>query len=142
MAFRSFIPVLPLASSVLQFRVAAETLSYNIMGYDVGLDWSKDSSPPLTDGNLIDAQNLRGTRLFGYTGCTSDDKKIIHSTYDNFYKLSHVDGLYQNFAWNEQAAKGMWGATSGRTPIPDERKEEIRRAFRAPFMHAAIQYSC
>lgn len=74
MAFRACMSGSLLVLSVLQLRAAAGTVDYNVTGYDVGPDWSKDPFPPyppLTnpDGNLIDAQNVRGTRLFGYTGC-------------------------------------------------------------------------
>lgn len=67
------------------------------------------------------------------------DRQIIDSTYDDFYKLSHLDGLYQNIAWEEQAAKEMWGVTSGPAPKPDDRKEEIRRALLAPSIPASMR---
>jgi len=98
MAFRSSISVLPLLSSLLQPRVVADTVNYNVTGYDVAPDWSKDPFPPyppITDdrGNTIDAQNVRGTRLFGWNACDKPAADIIKATYDDFYKLSHVDGL-------------------------------------------------
>ena len=129
MSLRSFVLAFHLVLYVLRSQVTADPFSYNVSGYDIGPDWSKDPFPPyppLTDenGNLLDAQNVRGTRLYGYTGCSSNDKSIIDATFDDFYKLTHIDGLWANFAWNEQPAKEMWGAP---TKIPDERKEEIRR---------------
>jgi hypothetical protein len=112
MAIRSSLSLLPLVSFYFHMRATADAVSYNITGYDVGPDWSNDPFPPyppLTDdkGNLIDAQNLRGTRLFGFNGCDSKAQTIIHSTYDDFYKLSHQNGLSANIAWKEEAAKDM-----------------------------------
>ncbi|KAF1961810.1 hypothetical protein CC80DRAFT_436156 [Byssothecium circinans] len=133
MAFRSSIHVLPLLLSLLQPRAAADIVNYNVTGYDVAPDWSKDPFPPyppITDdhGNAIDAQNLRGTRLFGWQACEQSAVNIIKETYADFYKLSHVDGLWKNFDWNGQAAKDMWGTP---TKIPNERREEIRQIYDA-----------
>lgn len=132
MSFGALLLILQLFANLCHFRVLADPFSYNISGFDVGPDWSKDPFPPyppLTDGSgkLLDAANIRGTRLFGYTGCSENDRSIIDSTYNDFYRLTHIDGLWKNFAWNEQAAKEMWGVLTGPRPIPDERKEEIRR---------------
>ena len=73
---------------------------------------------------ILPSRTIVETRLFGWNACDKPAADIIKVTYDDFYKLSHVDGLWQNFDWDGQAAKEMWGAPS---KIPDERREEIRR---------------
>ncbi|KAF1829867.1 hypothetical protein BDW02DRAFT_126738 [Decorospora gaudefroyi] len=113
----------------IQFGSAADPVNYNVTGYDTAPDLSQyafDPFPPLKDedGNQIDAENIRGTRLFGYYGCASGDVKIINEAYNDFGKLSHVNGLYSNIAWGDQAAKEMWGNDDDKKwPLPDERKE-------------------
>jgi hypothetical protein len=67
---------------------------------------------------------VRGTRLFGFEDCGTKEYDIIKEAYNDFYKLSHLDGLYANFAWDNQPAQEMWGKG-----ITDGIKEEIRRTF-------------
>ena len=104
-------------------------MNYNVTGYDVAPDLSKYEHapyPPLKDesGNDLDVNAVRGTRLFGYEDCGPQEYKIINDAYNDFYKLSHLDGLYANFAWDNQPAQEIWGKG-----IPDGTKEEIRRTF-------------
>jgi hypothetical protein len=62
----------------------------------------------------------RSTRLFGYDGCDSQAAKIINAAYDDFYKLSHLDGLYANFDWKGQASREFWGSdVSPKAPLDD-----------------------
>jgi len=127
-----FVTLSLVAIGSLKSCVSAQDVSFNVTGYDVGPDWEKDEFPPyppLTDdqGKRIDANNLRGTRLFGYTGCGFNEKKAINEAYDDFYYLAQQEELFKNIAWNDQPAKEFWGAAAGRTPIPDKTKEEIRR---------------
>jgi hypothetical protein len=125
--------LLPAVLLVTQAHAVTNAVNYNVTGYDVAPDLSKykfDPYPPLKDdkGNQFDAANVRGTRLFGYDGCDSQATKIINAAYDDFYKLSHLDGLYKNFNWKGQAAKEFWGSdVSPKAPLDDVRKEEIQR---------------
>jgi len=120
---------------VTQVRAQTNVVDYNVTGYDVAPDLSKyefDPYPPLKDdrGNQIDAANVRGTRLFGYEGCDRPAKDAINTAYDDFYKLSHLDGLYANFDWKGQAAREFWGSdVAPKAPLNDGTKEEIRRKY-------------
>lgn len=120
---------------VTQANAQTNAVDYNVTGYDVAPDLSKykfDPYPPLKDdkGNQLDAANVRGTRLFGYEGCDSPAKDAINAAYNDFYKLSHLDGLYANFDWKGQAAREVWGSeVSQKAPLNDERKEEIQLMY-------------
>jgi len=120
---------------VTQVHAQTNVVDYNVTGYDVAPDLSKyefDPYPPLKDdqGNQIDTANVRGTRLFGYEGCDRPAKDAINTAYDDFYKLSHLDGLYANFDWKGQAAREFWGSdVAPKAPLNDGTKEEIRRKY-------------
>lgn len=110
-------------------QITPVPFSYNVSGYDVSPDWSTDPFPPyplLTDdsGSLIDSENVRGTRLFGYMGCSSIEKSIIDATFDDLYAVTHLDSQWANFERNEQSAQEIWGSQRA---IPDGKKNEIRR---------------
>ncbi|KAL2813095.1 hypothetical protein BJX63DRAFT_231074 [Aspergillus granulosus] len=71
-------------------------------------DYSNDPFPPYPpvtneDSSRINASNLRGTRLFGWKGCSLAEKDIIIDTWKDFYKLAQQDVLHTNFDWKHQA---------------------------------------
>lgn len=122
---------LPLLVFSLLKAVATQE-SFNVTGFDIGPDWTKVTHfPPLTDdqGKPIDANNVRGTRLFGYEGCGKREENIINEAYKDFYTLTDQLVLWNNIGWKTQGAKEFWGATAGRAPIRDEQKVQIRREF-------------
>lgn len=99
---------------------------------DYAPDISKDEFPPYppiqnSDGSNITAQNLRGVKLFGWTGCSSSDVKTISDAYDDFQTLAKQEALWKNIDWNSQAAKDIWGHGGGNTAVTDDRKKQIQR---------------
>jgi hypothetical protein len=141
---------LPLLVFSLLKAVATQE-SFNVTGFDIGPDWTKVTHfPPLTDdqGKPIDANNVRGTRLFGYEGCGKREENIINEAYKDFHTLTDQLVLWNNIGWKIQGAKEFWGATAGRAPIRDEQKVQIRREFsnigyilRPKFLVTEISYA-
>lgn len=88
--------------------------------------------PPLKndDGSDIDIKNLRGTRLFGYDGCTlfDRDNQKINNGWDDFYKLSSLDRLYSNIDWNSRAVNEFFGSGEQHS-ISDEQKKLIQQKY-------------
>jgi hypothetical protein len=101
---------------------------------DYAPDTSKDPFPPYppmqnADGSNITVQNLRGTRLFGWKGCSSTDVKLITEAYNDFQILAKQEALWKNIDWNSQAVKDIWGHGEGRKALTDERKTQIQRGI-------------
>ena len=105
---------------------------YNITGYDFAPNHSKDPFPPYPDlkddkGNPIDPKSVRGTRLFGWTGCDVNEQKIIVESYNDFYKLAQQKEVYDNIDWTDKSATEFWGASKGKKAISDDTKKQIKR---------------
>jgi hypothetical protein len=79
------------------------------------------------DIHVAGTKFLQGTRLFGWTGCDTNEINDISEAYNDFYKLAQQSDVYSSIDWKSQAAKEFWGATTGKTAIPDDRKEQIKR---------------
>ena len=101
--------------------------------WDFAPDYSQDPFPPYPslenpDGSNITIENLRGTRLYGWTDCGVNERNAITEAWDDFHTLVSQPGVYQNIDWADQAATDFWGPSRGGHVIPDERKTQILRA--------------
>ncbi|KAL9108235.1 MAG: hypothetical protein Q9227_006973 [Pyrenula ochraceoflavens] len=94
-------------------------------------DTSKDPFPPYPSVDNITTTNLRGTRLYGWKGCTKADSDIITEAYDDFYYLANQKALYQNIDWTDQPVKDFFGPSTGASKITDDRRTEIQQIFAA-----------
>jgi len=109
--------------------------TYDVSGLDFGPDYTVDEVyPPINDT----IQNLRGTRLYGFADCGSNEKQIINEAWDDFYTLSQQKALYDSLDWNAQAAKEFWGAVSGNNAMSDDAKTEIQRMSANMLSHSLI----
>ena len=94
-------------------------------------DFSHDSSPPyppLSEDGDVNGTGLLYTRLFGWKGCSTNEKNIIKQTYNDFCRLAQQKSLWQNIDWNSQPAQEFWGhATQPNKQISDTTKREIKR---------------
>jgi hypothetical protein len=102
----------------------------NPLGY--APDTSKDPFPPYPpmradDGKNITVENLRGVRLYGWTGCSSPDVKTITESFDDFEKLAKQEALWKIIDWDSPAARDIWGHGTGNKAVTDERKKQIQR---------------
>lgn len=68
-------------------------------------------------------RNILGTRLFGWEGCSSDDRSRINEAYYDMSVIAETEGIYTNIQWNEAAAQEFLGPGG---PIPDQRKTQIQ----------------
>lgn len=122
--FTAFVPILAL---LLGF---AQAITVSNDPWDHAPDFSKDPFPPYPplknpDGSNITIENLRGTRLFGWKGCSSSDSKAIAEAFDDFHKLA--DPLASNLDWSAEPAADFWGRNNGPNRVPDERRTQIQR---------------
>jgi hypothetical protein len=89
--------------------------------------WQLDAIPPYPSLTNITTANTLGTRLFGWVGCSVEESQMIAEAYDDFYKLAQQDGVYQNIAWDEEAAIEFFGPSRGVYAVSDTRRAEIQR---------------
>jgi hypothetical protein len=66
-----------------------------------------DAYPPYDPG--LGANNLLGTRLFGWDDCGSNKRKAINDAYYDFSVIAEADGIYQNIDFNFTAALELLG---------------------------------
>ncbi|KIX08363.1 uncharacterized protein Z518_03019 [Rhinocladiella mackenziei CBS 650.93] len=96
--------------------------------------------PPLPadwDTNVT-VTNLLGTRLYGWIGCSPDDREKIRGAYDDFHFLADqpeitagfIDGkLRTGIDWTDQAAKDFWGPVTGKNRASDNDRNAIQILF-------------
>lgn len=95
-------------------------------------DFSKDPHPPYPpfhrlDGSNFTAENVRGTRLFGWKGCGTNEINIITETWNDFHTLASQKSLYENIDWSSQAAREIWGPKAA--SFTDETKNQIKQIY-------------
>jgi hypothetical protein len=102
--------------------------------WDYAPDFSKDPFPPYPslqnpDGSNITLENLRGTRLFGWWGCTGERAKLIQEAYNDFYKLSNQLEVYNKIDWKGPAAQDFFAVDDDakNQHIPQNTRDEILR---------------
>jgi len=100
--------------------------------WDYAPDFSKDAYPPYPnitnpDGSNLTIENWRGTKLYGWKGCTPHEANDIAQTYNDFHKIVSTDGIYKNIDWSHAAATDFWGPADGDYQIPDDTRKEIQR---------------
>lgn len=85
--------------------------------------------PSLTnaDGNNISVDNLRGTHLFGFKGCTRDRATTIATAYNDFNTLASQMSVYNSILWSSDAAKDFFGPADGPYRISDDTRRQIQR---------------
>ncbi|KIN09024.1 hypothetical protein OIDMADRAFT_23751 [Oidiodendron maius Zn] len=83
------------------------------------------------DGTNISIENLKGTRLYGWKGCSPNEVEDIKDAWDDFYKLAQQKDLYKKIDWASQAATDFWGPASGDRVIPKDTRKEIQQVFKA-----------
>jgi hypothetical protein len=123
---------LPLASTLLLSR--ADLINNRP-------DYSRDAIPLYpsmreADGSDISVDNLRGTRLYGWKGCTSSDADAIAGAFDDFSKLAKPLGA--SIDWAGEIAEDFWGKNEGKYRVPDERRKQIQQIFQAQQQMYAI----
>ncbi|KAL8790632.1 MAG: hypothetical protein Q9213_000480 [Squamulea squamosa] len=104
--------------------------------WDHAPDFSRDSIQPYpslknSDGSNITIENLRGARLFGWKGCSTDEANAIGVAYNDFYKLANQYGVYDKIDWNDQATIDFFGPNGQVYNIPESRREQIQQVFAA-----------
>src|SRR6187402_2513262 len=77
--------------------------------WDYAPDFSKDQFPPYPslknpDGSNITIESLRGTHLFGWKGCETEEVNAISQAYNDFYELARQPVVYNSIDWTSQAA--------------------------------------
>lgn len=97
-------------------------------------DYSKDKFPPYpsmknADGTDLTIENLRGTRLYGWTGCEVDETKAIAAAFDDFHKLA--DPLAASIDWSDEVAQDFWGKHVGKDRVSDDRRKQIQQIYQA-----------
>lgn len=88
------------------------------------------------DGSNITTENLRGTRLYGWADCQTNEINDITEAWNDFHTLANQDSVYKNIDWSENIARDFWGPSTGPNAIPDSRKTEILRRLRTSFSGA------
>jgi hypothetical protein len=89
--------------------------------------WQNDTIPPYPSLKDPSTQNILGTRLFGWKGCTVRESQDIAEAYDDFYTLAQQDGVAKNIDWASPAALEVWGPSKGKYVIQDSKRAEIQR---------------
>lgn len=111
------------------------TSSIAIIPLNYGPDFSNDPFPPYppvyqSDGSNFTAANWRGTRLFGWKGCGTEQVNAITQAWNDFHKLASQKDLYEEIDWTSQAALDIWGhSTDPRKQLSDETKGEIKQIY-------------
>lgn len=102
---------------------------------DYAPDFSNDPFPPyppMPDPSNFTAENVRGTRLFGWKGCGNNERNDITQAWNDFHKLASQKELYQNIDWSSKAAQDIWGhSTDPRKQISDKTKKQIKQIYQA-----------
>lgn len=106
-----------------------------------GPDYSNDKFPPYppltsADGSNITAENLRGTRLYGWKGCEVEDTIAIASAFDDMYKLANP--LASQIDWADEISEDFRGKNQGKNRVPDDRRTQIQQIFKAQQQMYAI----
>ena len=70
--------------------------------------------------------NYLGTRLFGYTGCASDERTAINNAYYDMSTIAETAGVYSNIDWNAAAALEFFGPSIGSNAVTAERQQQIQ----------------
>ncbi|KAJ0284255.1 hypothetical protein CBS470a_006970 [Colletotrichum nupharicola] len=127
-ALLAFLCVSP-GSAAVSWNFRRDTSGPSV--WDYSPNFSNDTFPPwppLEDdsGKRIDVANLRGTRLFGWEGCTAEDANKIKEAWEDRWNLVKDDDIKKNINWKGQAAEEFWGPP---TKIPDYRKQQIQQYF-------------
>lgn len=104
-------------------------------------DFSKDAIPPYpplnnADGSSISIENLRGTRLYGWKGCSRPDAQSIAEAFNDFNKLASP--LASGIDWASEVAEDFWGKNAGPNRVPDDRRKQIQQIFQAQQQMYAI----
>ncbi|KIX03010.1 uncharacterized protein Z518_06560 [Rhinocladiella mackenziei CBS 650.93] len=85
--------------------------------------------------------NLLGTRLYGWIGCSPDDRTKIREAYDDFHFLADQPEITSGFTdgvlrpgidWTDQAAKDYWGPTTGKNKVSDNDRNGIQSELVVP----------
>lgn len=103
--------------------------------WDYAPDFKNDAIPPYPslknpDGSDISIDSIRGVRLFGWKGCGGGDReKVIARAYNDFYKLSNQQAVYNAINWKGDAAIDFFGPGEGDHKIPDDTRKEIQRKY-------------
>lgn len=103
--------------------------------WDYAPDFGNDPFPPyppLTDddGSNISIDNLRGTHIYGFKGCTEERRRLIQEAYSDFHTLADQLDVYNNIVWTDRAVQDFFGNN-----IPDgTRKEIIRMLYNMSFI--------
>jgi hypothetical protein len=84
--------------------------------WDYGPDYYRDEVlpyPPLknTDGSNITIDKIRGTRLFGWTGC-GDKWSQMSDSWNEFHDIVKEEDIYKNMDWRGKPARDFWGGSS------------------------------
>ncbi|CAI0654848.1 unnamed protein product [Colletotrichum noveboracense] len=127
-ALLAFLCVSP-GSAAVSWNFRRDTSGPSV--WDYSPNFSNDTFPPwppLEDdsGKRIDVANLRGTRLFGWEGCTAEDANKIKEAWEDRWNLVKDDDIKKNINWKGQAAEEFGGPP---TKIPDYRKQQIQHIY-------------
>lgn len=102
--------------------------------FDYAPDLTKSTFPPYPpmtnqDGSNITIANLRGTRLFGYDGCSKTQKDQINEAYDDLHTLLTDPAVYNSIDWNDVITTDLFGGPdqNGNYPITQARRDQIQR---------------
>lgn len=87
--------------------------------------------PPVKkpDGSNITRENLRGTRLYDWKGCTTARVNNIQQAFRDMNALASQEGVYRNIDWTTEAAPDFLGPdiyTDPNFKIPDDTRSEIQ----------------
>lgn len=129
----TFFKKLSCVSLVVWYLLASLIDANGASIWDFAPDYSQDPFPPYpslqnADGSNITIENLRGTRLYGWTDCGVTERNAITEAWNDFHTLASQPSVYQDIDWTDQAATDFWGASRGTNVIPDERRTQILRA--------------